>query len=145
MRRYLTRADYYIVVVFVYHVLMALRAVYRSTKSDSFDEQPDLWTVLDELWVDFMLMALWLIPHIFIFLGLNPPKLSAERDRELGGSDDDDDFFSSWGVRQTWAVKYEVTLAALKRMRKPCQIESFEVAKKTQPAGAKPPFYMELR
>ena len=63
---YLTYADVYIMFIFFYHMLMAIRAVYRSGLDHDHDQVEDLASVLHALRTDIALALLWVLPHALI-------------------------------------------------------------------------------
>jgi len=135
---YLTTADWYLIMVFLYHVLMAARAVYRSSIPEAeIDTTDDTWyEVFHALKSDFALALIWLVPHVVFIWALSDDavKISRAHDIALGGGADDDDIFTSMGARKTWPLKYKTTLAALERKGKTGVVWSFSQAQ-VQPAA----------
>lgn len=116
---YLTNADWYLILVFVFHVLMAIRAVFRSTITGDpghlgLGRSTDAEAVdyVHALKSDVLLTLLWVVPHCFL--------------GSLACFPEDSALFERLGLREPWLRTVELSLSALKKKEAMATVTSFD-------------------
>jgi len=109
---YLTYAEWYICTIFLFHVLMATRCMYRSSMPDVIqDENHDF---VHAVKADLVLTAIWMIPHI-CFLSV----------AFMRGGEKTLHYKLLSYVREPWHEVVAKSLRALTKDFKHCEVEPF--------------------